>query len=80
VTAAEGARVRVLAGHRPALAVVAGRPSAGSGQRGPAPDPASAGARRFAAAYVAECRLWGLPVTRAERKRAFALLQGGARP
>jgi hypothetical protein len=68
VTAAEGARVRVLAGHRP---------SAGSGQRGTAPDPASAGARRFAAAYVAECHALGLPATPAQRKRMLCVLQGG---
>jgi len=77
VNAAEGARVRVLAGHRPALAVVADRPSAGSGQRGTAPDPASAGARRFAAAYVAECHALGLPATPAQRKRMLCVLQGG---
>jgi hypothetical protein len=75
VTAAGGARVRVLAGHRPALAVVAGRQP---GQDIPVVE-LSDRARRFAAAYAAEGRRRGLPVTRAERKRALVLLQGGAR-
>jgi hypothetical protein len=75
VTAPERARVRVLAGHRPALAGVAGRQP---GQDIPGVE-LSDRARRFAAAYAAEGHRWGLPVTRAERKRALVLLQGGAR-
>lgn len=78
MTAAEGARVRVLAGRGPGLAVVAGGMSAGSGEDGAAVDPVQASARRFAAAYVAECHALGLLVPRAQRKRMLCVLQGGA--
>ena len=75
---AEGAWVRVLAGRGPGLVVVTGEPSAGSSRHSSALNPVAASARRFAAAYVAECHALGLPVPRAQRKRMLCVLQGGA--